>query len=143
MKSLLLSLTLFVSSFMMSQTLTSHLKIALKTDNAKTFAKLLNDENLNACYEAGNSSYTLLALVIKTDAKNCFKVLLEKKVDLEKACSSKTPLMYTVKYGNLEMAEVLIKAGANPKAENNQGRTALDYAKKYEQKKLEMYLESL
>lgn len=142
MKNLLL-LTLFATSFVTSQTLTSDFKTALKADDAKIFTKLLNAENLNACHEAGNSSYTLLALAIKTEAKNCFEVLLEKKVNLEKACSSKTPLMYTVKYGKLEMAKALTEAGANPRTENNKGRTALDYAKKYEQKKLEMYLESL
>ena len=143
MKTTFLILALIFTSFISAQSLSSNFITALKTDDAKTFIKLLNDDNINACYETGNSVYTFLALSIKLDSENCFKVLLDKKADLEKACSSKTPLMYTTKYGDLEKAKALIKAGVNPKAENSKGRTALDYAKKYKQKELAEYLESI
>jgi ankyrin repeat protein len=44
--------------------------------------------------------------------------------------------MYTVKYGNLDFAKLLLENGANKKAISNKGNTALDYAKKYDQKEL-------
>ena len=51
--------------------------------------------------------------------------------------------MYAVKYGNLGMTKALIQAGANLKAENSNGKTALYYAEKYQQKEIATYLESL
>lgn len=143
MKNFLFVTVFMLTSILSAQSLSNDLKLALRSDDAKAFSKLIAEGNLNACFDLGNSSYTLLALTIKLDAVQCFKTLIEKGVDLEKACSSKTPLMYTAKYGNLDMAKALIKAGADLKTENYKGRTALDYAKKYEQKEIYEYLKSI
>lgn len=72
-----------------------------------------------------------------------FNALIENKVDLNKVCSDKNPLMYAAKYGQLEMAKALVKAGADLKLVNKEGKTALDYAVKYEKKDLETYFLSL
>ena len=143
MKKILITIAFFITSMVSGQSLSEDFKEPLKTDNAETFKTLVNDENLNACFDGGNSSYSLLALTIKINASDCFNVLLDKKVNLEKACSSKTPLMYAVKYGNLEMVKALIHAGADVKAKKDSGKTALYYAKKYEQKDIYEYLKSL
>lgn len=48
--------------------------------------------------------------------------------------------MYAAKYGELEAAKVLVKAGADVGLKNREGKTALDYARKYEKKELIDYL---
>lgn len=143
MKNIIIVFTLIISSIGTSQTVSNDIKSALQSDDDEALSKLITSHNINTCYEIKDATYTLLAISIKLEAKACFKVLLEKKADLEKTCTSKTPLMYAVKYGNLKMAKALVKSGANVKSENSSGRTALDYAKRYEQKELQSYLESL
>lgn len=143
MKHLFFTLFLVASTLVSAQSLTEDFKNAIKTDNAETFSKLVTLDNLNTCYEYGNNSYTLLALTIKYEAKACFKTLLAQKADLEKACSNKTPLMYAVKYGQLDVVKTLVEADVDYKAEDNRGRTAKDYAKKYEQKEIYEYLKAL
>ncbi|MCX2475538.1 ankyrin repeat domain-containing protein [Pedobacter sp. MC2016-05] len=44
--------------------------------------------------------------------------------------------MYAAKYGQLEAAKFLINAGAKMDLKNNEGKTALDYAHKYNKKEL-------
>lgn len=143
MKSFVLVLALVFTGIAFGQTLSEDIKKAIKSDDVKSFEGLVKKENLNTCFEAGNSNYTLMALTIKLNANSCFKLLLDRDVDLEKACSTKTPLMYAVKYGNLEMTKALIEAKANLDTKNNSGRKAVDYAKKYKQKEIYEYLKSL
>jgi hypothetical protein len=143
MKILIFTLSLFFTALVSALALPNDMKSAIKTDNAEVFLKLLTTDTMNMCYDARNSSYTLLALTIKYEAKACFKTLVSEKADLEKACSSKTPLMYAVKYGQLDTVKALIFAGADYKAKNTSGRTAMDYAKTYEQKDIYAYLQGL
>ena len=74
-----------------------------------------------------------LAAEIGADAE---KDAAREKANLDLICDDKTPLMYTVKYGTLDFAKLLLENGANKKAISNKGNTALDYAKKYDQKEL-------
>lgn len=143
MKHLFFTLLLTASTLVSAQSVPEDFKAAIKTDDAIAFLKLVTADNLNTCYETQSSDYTLLALTIKYNAKACFKTLLAQKADLEKACASKTPLMYAVKYSQLDIVKALIKAGADFKAENSSGRTAIDYAKKYEQKEIYAHLKAL
>lgn len=142
MKTIFLSIILLATTFLSAQTLSDDFKMVLQIDSTERFKILLDKADKNACYETGNSSYTLLAITIKLGATNCFNHLLAQQADIEKICAGKTPLMYAVKYGKLDMAKALVTAGANPNAENSKGKTALDYAKKYDQKALQSYLES-
>lgn len=144
MKTILAIFTIFCTTFITAQTIKENdLKYALSSDNVENFQKLVTPKTKTDCFKIGNSSYSLLALTIKTGAKNCFDYLLTQKIDVEKACAGKTPLMYAVKYNNLNMVKALIKAGANTKAKTGSGRTALDYAKKYKRQEIATYLESL
>jgi ankyrin repeat protein len=143
MKSFFLSLALVAVTLSYAQTLTSDFITVLKHDRVERLKILLDKADMEGCFETDNTSYGLLALSIKADAKTCFNYLLSQKANVEKTCSSKTPLMYAVKYGNLNMAKALIKAGANPNAKNAEGRTALTYAKKYKQEELTAFLKSL
>jgi len=59
--------------------------------------------------------------------------------DLEGVCAKKTPLMYAVKYGELEMVKYLLNNGANINAVN-QEKTVLSYAIRYKYPEIEKYL---
>lgn len=142
MKKLLFITFLSFATFLSAQELPSNLKTALKNDDVSALKKELTAENMDKCYNVSNSHYTLLALAIKTKAKSCLDALIAEKANLEKSCAGKTPLMYTAKYGNLSAAKALIKAGANLGARNEKGRTALDYALKYQKKEVATYFRS-
>ena len=62
---------------------------------------------------------------------------------LNKICEDKSPLMYATKYGNIKYVKKLIENGAEINLKNEEGKTALDYAKKYEQTEIVHYLESI
>lgn len=142
MKKSLFFTFLMITTFATAQAINDDLKNALKTDNTTALKKLINSENINNCHTIETSEYTILALAIKTNAKGCFTSLLAEKVNIEKACGDKTPLMYTAKYGRLDMAKALIKAGVKLRARNSKGRSALDYAKKYKQQEIMDYFTS-
>lgn len=119
-----------------AQQITPEIKMMFKNDDISNFDKIINKENINKCYPIEEFSYSLLALSIKMNKPNVFKKLINEKANLDLICDDKTPLMYTVKYGNVDFAKLLLENGANKKAISNKGNTALDYAKKYDQKEL-------
>jgi len=142
MKTLLTTIILLMSLHFSAQEVSNEIKNALKNDNATLLKKVINNENLNTCFNAGNSKYTLLILTLKYNTKACFELLINEKVDVNKECSGKTPLIYAAKYGRLKMAKRLIRKGADSTLKYK-GRTALAYAKKYKKTALIAYLESL
>lgn len=140
---IIITLTLVLSSLIINaQELSSDIKYALKNDDVTALKKLLTSNNLNTCFNVGNSKYTLLNLTIKLNSEACFELLLKEKVDVNKECTGKTPLMYAAKYGHLKIAKLLIKEGADVKTEYK-GRTALTYASKYNKEDVYSYLKSL
>jgi ankyrin repeat protein len=52
------------------------------------------------------------------------------------------PLWKAAKHGHLQMVAFLVSQGANPKATDNDGMTALDYAKRYSRAEVVQFLES-
>jgi ankyrin repeat protein len=68
----------------------------------------------------------IIKLLIEAGAKVNFK---DEKLGM-------TPLMYAAKVGNGKTAKILIEAGANIDQTNNEGKTALDLAKKENNKKM-------
>lgn len=128
-------------NFVYGQELTNEHKQMLKYDNTAYYKTLVNKENINACYPIENTAYSLLGLAIKMNSKEVFQKLIDEKADLEKTCDGKTPLMFTAKYGNIEMAKVLLKNGARKDTKTDKGYTALDYAKKYEKPEMIKLLE--
>lgn len=142
MKKLLFFALFIITTFATAQNLNDDLKNMLKTDNATALKKYINSKNINNCYKIEDAEYTILALAIKTNAKSCLTTLLAEKANVEKACADKTPLMYTAKYGRLDMAKSLVKAGVKLRARNSKGRSALDYAKKYDKQEIIKYFTS-
>jgi ankyrin repeat protein len=141
-KSIALCLFLFTIVYTQAQEITKDTYLAFKNDNVSALKSQLDMTQLNECYAVKDSSYALLALAIKMNATNSLSHLLSQEgIDVNKACSGKTPLMYTAKYGKLEMLKMLLNAGANRKLQN-EGQDVLAYAKKYKQQKIVNYLMS-
>lgn len=140
---------LFISLFSISAIaaaatpLSNRILSTIKADKAPELLELINEDELNNCFTQKKSSYTPLALTIKLGASDSFNLLIDKKVDVEKACSSKTPLMYAAKYDRLEMMKALVDAGADHSYKNKKGRSAKDYSKKYKRKHIYHYIKSL
>ncbi|MDY8135074.1 ankyrin repeat domain-containing protein [Aquimarina sp. 2201CG5-10] len=143
MKSITLVLSLFFCTFMYSQELTKELYTTIKNDNVTKLEKIITVDNIDVCFERSEASYCLLSLAIKTKSSSCFDLLLNKGANTETNCTGKSPLMYASKYGMLDFAKKLIEKGAIVNAKNERGRTALDYAKKYQQQELIDYLSSI
>ena len=82
--------------------------------NALTFSE-------TPLFDAVRRSGTSFAAIIKA--------LLERGTDLElKNSQGSTALIVAVKNGRLQNAKLLLQYGANPKAQDKQGKTAADYA---------------
>ena len=114
--------------------------MAFKGDNVSALKIRLNTDQINACYEVNDATYTLLAISIKMNAAKCLTHLMsQENIDLNKTCGGKTAAQYTAKYGNLEMLKQLKEAGADFSNKIN-GRSVLDYAKKYKQEEIIHYL---
>lgn len=141
MKQLLVLILCFYSlSLLTAQELSKDAYMAFKGDNVSALQSHLNTNQINACYEVNEATYTLLAVSVKMNASKCLSHLIsQKNIDLNKTCGGKTAAQYTAKYGNLEMLKQLQEAGADFSNKIN-GRSVLDYAKKYKQKEIINYL---
>lgn len=106
------------------------LKAVRKGDLTKIKTAVKMGTDLNKTYEPG---YTPLCAAVKYQQLELIKYLIKTNIDLQKMSNNKTPLMYAAKYGHLEIVKLLLQHGANKDAKNSKGRTALDYARKYEQ----------
>ena len=145
MKRFILSIFFLVSSIGFSQSINEKLKQSIETDNTVELQKELKNQNytLNECFQLKEKPYSLFAIAIKLEREKIFNYLIKQKADVNKICEDKSPLMYAVKYGNLKFVKKLVEAGANINLVNEEGRTAIDYAKKYDQKEILEYLLSL
>jgi len=144
MKIIITVTLLLISSLGFSQQLNDKMKDAFKTDNPEMLLAEVSIQkaNINDCFDIEGATYNLIAISIKMNRSNIFNTLIAQKADLNKICNDKTPLMYAAKYGQLDYAKALLKAGADIAVKNNEGKTALDYAVKYEKLELQKLLAS-
>lgn len=115
---------------------------AIKKGDIKTLEKIISNLNINNCYDFDFDGDPLNYLVLSIYHKSMPSVhfFVEKGADIENICENKTPLMFAVKYGQLEMVKYLHNNGAQLETISNEGRTALDYAKIYEHPEIEKYI---
>lgn len=140
MKTLITLILVLFMSALHAQELTKDTYLAFKNDNVSALKSQIAGQDVNSCLDVKDSAYTLLGLAIKMEATASLDYLIAQKgIDLDKACTGKTPLLYTAKYGHLDMMKSLLAAGADPKI-TNKGRTLLDYAKKYKQQEIVDFL---
>ena len=144
MKKIFLITSFVVSSFALSQSVTDKMKNAFETDNPVSLIEEIKAQklNINDCFELKEKPYSLFAIAIKMDRQKVFSELINQKADLDKICEDKSPLMYAVKYGKINMVKQLVEAGADINVRNSEGANAFHYAQKYQQKEIEEYLKS-
>ena len=145
MKLLFLSIFFLHSILSYSQSINETLKQIIETENSEILVFELKTQNysINECFQLQEKPYSLFAIAIKLEKEKIFNYLIEQKADVNKICEDKSPLMYAVKYGNLKFTKKLVEAGANINLENEEGKTAIDYAKKYAKKDILEYLLSI
>lgn len=99
--------------------------------------------DINTCFKMDESyPISYVSLSIENNSFASLQYFVEKGANLELACFDKTPLMYAVKYGHIEMAKYLLEKGADIDKISVEGKTALDYAKKYNHPEIESYLKA-
>lgn len=112
---------------------------AVKADNLYALNEVLNQEqyNVNSCFELKGSSYHLLSMAIKLEKGTIInRLLADRSVDMSKICQDKTILMYGIKYGDEKLVKRLLDAGADPEQKSAEGRTVMDYIRKYKKPEL-------
>lgn len=143
MKIFVINAFLILASFYANaQGLSAKLKQAFKTDDVSLFKRALQEDKImiDSCLLLEQKPCSLFAISIRSKSIKVLQDLISTKADVNKICDDKSPLMYAAKYGELEAAKVLVKAGADIGLKNREGKTALDYARKYEKKELIDYL---
>lgn len=107
----------------------------IESNSVRNFEGYLyqNGADINQCVDIKGSDYNLIAAAIKVGSNELFSHILSKEsLDLASICTDKTILQYAVKYGTEDEVKRLITAGADPHQLSKQGKSALDYAKKYD-----------
>jgi ankyrin repeat protein len=118
---------------------------AIEEGNLETLNKNISNLNINNCYDFDFDGDPLnyLAIAIYYKSMPSLQFFVEKGADIENICENKTPLMFAVKYGQLEMVKYLLDEGAKLETISNEGKTVFDYAKKYGHPEIEKYLKDL
>ena len=116
---------------------------AIKDGDTATLDKIVTRKTINTCFKVENSyAICYTSLSIENNSFTSLQYLVEKGADIELACFDKTPLMYAVKYGHLNMTKYLLEKGADIYKISVEGKTALDYAIKYGHPEIEAYLKA-
>jgi ankyrin repeat protein len=81
---------------------------------------------------------------IDSDLPEMVRFVIESGIDIDRVRFSdgKTSLMYAIKRGNIEICQMLIEAGADLSLSDNEGKTALGYAKQYKNTAIESLITS-
>lgn len=134
MKTLVLVLAFVLgTSAALAQTPTQSVYAALvKNKPADVEALLKAGADANAPVEmVPGFPTTFLILAAERSQADIAKVLLQYKADVNKTDSFlATPLMTAAAGGSPELVSLLLAAGANPKAKDNEGNDAFAHAKK-------------
>ncbi len=115
---------------------------AITNSDIAALDKIITSD-LNTCFKVKKSHpISLLSLSIEHNSFTSLKYFVQKGANLELACFDKTPLMYAVKYGHLNMTKYLLEKGADINTVSVEGKTALDYAIRYSHPEIETFLKA-
>lgn len=136
---LFMAISMFANGLFAQEISKNQMKI-FQTDNLLDFKKVFKTNDFNKCFAIKENSYDLLALSVKYERKNIFNYLLSNTTDINRMCNNQSPLMVAARYGKADMAQSLLKKGANKTLKNANGETAKDFAVKYEKADLSKIL---
>ncbi len=136
---LFMAISMFANGLFAQEISKNQMKI-FQTDNLLDFKKVFKTDDFNKCFAIKENSYDLLALSVKYERKNIFNYLLNTTTDINRMCNNQSPLMVAARYGKADMAQSLLKKGANKTLKNANGETAKDFAVKYEKADLSKIL---
>lgn len=136
---LFMAISMFADGLFAQEISKNQMKI-FQTDNLLDFKKVFKTDDFNKCFAIKENSYDLLALSVKYERKNIFNYLLSNITDINRMCNNQSPLMVAARYGKADMAQSLLKKGANKTLKNANGETAKDFAVKYEKADLSKIL---
>ncbi|KQK26365.1 hypothetical protein AR438_06230 [Chryseobacterium aquaticum] len=136
---LFMAISMFANGLFAQEISKNQMKI-FQTDNLLDFKKVFKTDDFNKCFAIKENSYDLLALSVKYERKNIFNYLLSNTTDINRMCNNQSPLMVAARYGKADMAQSLLKKGANKTLKNANGETAKDFAVKYEKADLNKIL---
>jgi len=116
---------------------------AIVEGNTTLLDQIVTAASINTCFNIEEQyAINYLALSIENNSFASLQFFVEKGANLELACFDKTPLMYAVKYGHLNMVKYLLEKGADINKVSVEGKTAFDYATKYNHPEIEAFLKS-
>lgn len=106
------------------------LMLAILKKNIIAVDMLLEQDNLDINQQS-NHSRTALHYAIEQNDIRTVQSLIAKKADINTSSDTISPLMLAARYGNTEIIQTLIDAGANVNQTHSNGLSALHYAACY------------
>ncbi|PHK33334.1 ankyrin [Nostoc linckia z16] len=113
-----------------------YLAVALVSFSAASVASTVKS---STAFEAAYKATPLATAISKGDV-DAVKKFIEYGADVNERSNGITPLMLAARYNNVEIINLLVASGANLKAKDDKGYTALKYA---EQSNAQQAVESL
>jgi ankyrin repeat protein len=107
--------------------------------------KLMIDNGVDIEYTNREGVSLLDEAIVHGNIEFITYLLKEKKLDVNKTKrkSGLTPLIQAACYGNIDLVKLLISFGADINKSDNLNLTAIDYARKLQQKKMHEFLKNL
>lgn len=121
----------------------------LEQKSARSFAATVygtngTDVDMNTCVDINGIPTTFLAGAIEKRALGIVDFILRTgKADLSLICNDMTILQYGIQYGDAQLVQDLLKAGADPTQKSLSGKTAMEYAMDMDKPVIIGYLKSL
>lgn len=102
--------------------------------------KLLLDHGADPEIRDESEEKSALSYAVEVDCVKCAELLIKKGADPNDNGDGYTPLMRAARYGQYNMVRTLIKYGADINAKDEEGRTALSWAKENQEDLIVEYL---
>lgn len=88
-----------------------------------------NDTNNNTVSVTSVTKVNPFCIAIAKGDFETVKKMIQFGENVNKTSNGKTPLMYAARYNRVEIASLLLENGAKLDIKDNEGHTAIDYAK--------------